>query len=184
MTKTISKAPFASRVAIVSDTHGFLSPDVLAAVQGCDLVIHAGDIGNKGVLDQLHSATQTVHAVYGNNDLPDLWASEEFDIASALPRVVELDLPGGKLVVEHGHVHGFHAPEHEKLRKAHPGAKMIVYGHTHKRVVDQSENPWVVNPGAAGNVRTNGGPSCLVLHASEESWEIEIFKFQSQVQLT
>jgi hypothetical protein len=57
---------------------------------------------------------------------------------------------------------------------------MIVYGHTHKRITDQSAEPWVVNPGAAGNVRTKGGPSCLILHASENSWELETIVFADE----
>ena len=44
--------------------------------------------------------------------------------------------------------------------------------------MDQEAEPWVVNPGASGKVRTHGGPSCLVLHASEDIWEIEAVLFE------
>ncbi len=64
------------------------------------------------------------------------------------------DLPGGKITIEHGHTHGAHQPCHDSLRKAHADAKVIIYGHTHKQVIDKSNNPWVVNPGAAGNTRS------------------------------
>lgn len=166
-----------ARVAIVSDTHAFLSPEVATVVDGCSIVVHAGDIGSKEVLERLHAGTATVIAVCGNNDLQHLWAADEADVVNQLPRVAELQLPGGILVVEHGHAHGFSAPDHAKLRRAHPQAKIIIYGHTHKRVIDKSATPWVVNPGAAGQTRNHGGPSCLVLHASHRAWEFEAFQF-------
>lgn len=165
------------RVAIVSDTHGYLYPEVLAVVESCDAAVHAGDIGGRRVLDLLESATGAVHAVRGNNDVPGLWAGDELDVLNTLPRVAELRLPGGSLVVEHGHIHGQNSPDHGKLRAAHPGARLVVYGHTHKLVIDRAESPWVVNPGAAGRIRNQGGASCIVLHASPFSWDFETFKF-------
>jgi predicted phosphodiesterase len=83
--------------------------------------------------------------------------------------------------VEHGHTHGHQQPSHESLRKTHPNARVIVYGHTHKQVCDKDETPWVINPGAAGATRTRGGPSCLVLTASDEQeWSIEALRFSEQ----
>ena len=165
------------RVAIVSDTHGFLCPDVLTVVERCDMAVHAGDIGSAGVLELLGSGTGNAHAVRGNNDVPGLWSGDELGVVKALPRTLEIELPGGVLAVEHGHVHGPIAPDHDQLRAAHPGARVVVYGQTHKLILDCSQNPWVVNPGAAGRIRNHGGPSCLVLHASQVSWEIEEFRF-------
>lgn len=165
------------RVALVSDTHGYICPEVLSVVGTCDMVVHAGDICGGHILKSLHEHSGNVIAVVGNNDLPALWAEEEQDTVRALPRTAELALPGGILAVEHGHEHGWASPDHEKLRAAHPGARMIVYGHTHQRVFDQRATPWVINPGAAGDTRTNGGPSCLVLHAGNDAWEIEPFRF-------
>jgi putative phosphoesterase len=167
----------ARRVAIVSDTHSFLSPDVLAIVDTCDIAVHAGDIGGKEILDALQSCTGHVLAVRGNNDVERSWATDDAAVVNALPQVAELQLPGGIMVVEHGHRHGRQSPDHEKLRNSHPQAKLIVYGHTHKKIIDQKDTPWVVNPGAAGKTRNHGGPSCLVLHASDQSWTLERFRF-------
>ncbi|MFP6681372.1 MAG: metallophosphoesterase family protein [Gammaproteobacteria bacterium] len=177
MTTSGRENQISERIAIVSDTHAQISPDVLAVVESCSMVVHAGDICGKNVLDLLHASSKVVVAVRGNNDVQDLWANNEADTVNALPRVAELQLPGGKLVVEHGHLHGMISPDHNKLRMAHPQANMIVYGHTHKRIIDKSASPWVVNPGAAGNVRNGGGPCCLVLEASEQSWAIKEFQF-------
>jgi putative phosphoesterase len=164
-------------VAIVSDTHAYLDRKIISVVETCDIAVHAGDIGNKEVLDLLHGATGHVLAVCGNNDAEYLWATAEANVVKALPRVAELALPGGTLAVEHGHVHGMSKPDHDKLRRAHKTARVVVYGHTHLQVIDRSEDPWVINPGAAGATRNHGGPSCLVLHASQQAWEIEAFRF-------
>jgi putative phosphoesterase len=168
------------RVAIVSDTHGQICPDVEAVVARCDVAVHAGDIGSSKVLDRLRSSAGRVVAVRGNNDVPGLWAGDELEVLDTVPRVAELQLPGGKLLVEHGHIHGPTSPDLGKLRAAPPGARAIVYGHTHRQLVDRTADPWVLNPGAAGRIRNHGGPSCLVLHAREDSWDVEVFKFPGE----
>lgn len=165
------------RVALLSDTHGHVCPNVLEVVGTCDVAVHAGDIGSAAVLRRLREVTGGVHAVRGNNDVPGLWAGDELEVLGAVPRVAELALPGGLLVVEHGHVHGQMSPDPGRLRAAHPGARAIVYGHTHKLLVDRTSAPWVLNPGAAGRIRNRGGPSCLVLTAGEDSWQVEAFRF-------
>lgn len=166
------------RVAILSDTHGHVCPNVLRVVQTCNMAVHAGDIGSSRVLDVLQAVTGSVIAVRGNNDVPGLWANEELDVLATLPRVAQVLLPGGALAIEHGHVHGHMSPDLAELRAAHPDARVIVYGHTHKLLVDRDDEPWVLNPGAAGRIRNRGGPSCLVLTAGPDSWRIEDFKFR------
>src|SRR5215468_3130625 len=61
------------RVGLIADTHGLLRPEAIAALAGSDLVIHAGDIGDPGVLERL-AAVAPVTAVRGNNDTGG-WAS-------------------------------------------------------------------------------------------------------------
>ena len=165
------------RVAIISDTHSYLSPHIIKLIKQCDIAIHAGDIGCKAILDSMQPKSGKIVVVCGNNDHTYTWAEDETHVVEKIPQIDEIDLPGGKLAVEHGHVHGMHKPSHEKLRKAHPHAKAIVYGHTHIQVLDDSETPWVLNPGAAGKTRNQGGPSCLILEASPKEWKIEKFKF-------
>jgi putative phosphoesterase len=163
-------------VGILSDSHGFLDPRIAEIVNQCDHIVHAGDIFNAHVLQQLKPKKELV-VVAGNNDYPGLWNPEETDIVTALPLTAKLNLPGGIVFVEHGHRLGNH-PEHEQLRNDHPEAHLVVYGHTHHRIIDQNAEPWVVNPGASGRVRTHGGPSCLLLHASEDEWTIDTFLFE------
>jgi putative phosphoesterase len=162
-------------VGILSDSHGYLDLRIEETVNQCDYIVHAGDIFNAQVLQQLQPKRELV-AVAGNNDYPAFWKAEEAEVVSALPSTSRLELPGGLLIVEHGHRLG-NQPEHEQLRCDHAEARLVVYGHTHHRVVDQSAEPWVINPGASGRVRTHGGPSCLILNASESEWTIETVLF-------
>ncbi|RDH81131.1 MAG: YfcE family phosphodiesterase [endosymbiont of Galathealinum brachiosum] len=169
------------RVAIVSDTHSVISPDILNAIKSCDQIIHAGDICGAHILDQLKAICPNVTAVTGNNDVASLWAENEKSVVNSLPAIAEIDLPGGIVAIEHGHKHGMHQPDHTSLRMSHPHAKVIVYGHTHTMLVDDETNPWVINPGAAGATRTRGGPSCLILTASEDcDWNIEMIRFEEE----
>jgi putative phosphoesterase len=163
-------------VGILSDSHGYLDPGIKDTVNQCDYIVHAGDIFNANILEQLQPKKELI-AVAGNNDFPAFWDASEEDVVKSLPKNNKLELPGGLLVVEHGHRLG-NMPDHDDFRVDHADARLIVYGHTHRRVVDQKEYPWVVNPGASGKVRTHGGPSCLILHAGEDEWKIDTVLFK------
>ena len=168
------------KIAIISDTHGHIDENIINIISGCDRVIHAGDICGAHVLEQLRQVCPEVTAVAGNNDASGLWPVEETHVVVALPQQTEISLPGGIIAIEHGHRHGMHSPCHESLRHSHPGARVIVYGHTHSMVIDDEKQPWVVNPGAAGRTRTRGGPSCLVLTINGEDWDIESTRFKME----
>jgi hypothetical protein len=164
-------------VAIISDTHAYLHPHIERIIRQCDIAIHAGDICDADILDAMHPRSGQVIAVRGNNDHEQLWPADQAERLKALPDVARLELPGGIVKIEHGHVHDMQKPAHEDLRKAHPEARLVVYGHTHGKVIDDYSTPWVVNPGAAGSTRTRGGSSCLVLTAVRELWTLESFRF-------
>ena len=170
------------KVAIISDTHSVISPDIINVIKSCDQIIHAGDICGAHVLEQLHELSSNVTAVTGNNDVESLWHESEKAVVNALPAIAEIELPGGTVAIEHGHKHGMHRPDHASLRASHPHAKLIVYGHTHTMLIDDAQKPWVINPGAAGATRTRGGPSCLILTASADlEWHIEMIRFEDEV---
>lgn len=161
------------RIGVISDTHGFLDARIMEIIGRCDLAVHAGDIGNAGVLEQLRPRREQILAVRGNNDTPQKWPRTDAAVLDGLPDEVAVDLPGGCLVVVHGHRNGPPRRRHAKLRTRYPDARVIVYGHSHRLVCDQDQRPWVLNPGAAGRSRTFGGPSCLVLHVRATRWRVE-----------
>jgi putative phosphoesterase len=164
------------RVAIVSDTHGVLDPRIAELAADCDVAVHGGDIGNAAVLGALAPRSGRVLAVLGNNDVAHKWPAADQHLLDALPLEVVEDLPGGRLVVVHGH----RTPaknRHARLRARYADARAIVYGHSHRLVADQNAEPWVLNPGAAGRERTFGGPSCMVLAADHAHWSLAVHRF-------
>lgn len=162
-------------VAVISDTHAHLDSRIADIVRECDIAVHAGDICGAEILSEMQPKTGKVYAVTGNND-PYCHVSKK-----SLPEVISFDVHGAQITVEHGHIHGMQQPSHEALREAHPDSKLIIYGHTHKNLIDKEEMPWIINPGAAGKTRTHGGPSCLVIKCSDlDEWEIINHKFSEE----
>jgi putative phosphoesterase len=162
-----------TKVLLLADTHGVLDPRVAELAPSCDWVVHASDIGGAGILAALRPSGGRVLAVRGNNDVPAKWDGAEHDTLEAIPWQQRLALPGGALVVVHGDRIHPARQRHARLRRAYPDARVVVYGHTHRRVCDLEAEPWVLNPGAAGRARTFGGPSCLILTAGSGGWQVE-----------
>lgn len=164
-------------VLLLSDTHGELHPEIMAMAEGVDLVVHAGDIGHPDVLDALAGRARLVIAVRGNNDTPNHWPESAQHELMQLEPTQQLPLPGGVLVVEHGHRVNPVPQRHRLLRQKYPDARMVLYGHSHRQIVDNESRPWVVNPGAAGRSRTYGGSGCILLHACQRRWRLMPFQF-------
>lgn len=123
-------------IGLISDTHGLVRPSVFDAFSGAELILHAGDVG-AGVLEEL-GAIAPVLAVMGNTDPPG-----SPGLAERIDRTIE----SVRVHVSHGHEIG--SPRPDKLLAAYD-ADVIVYGHTHRQLVHQSDGRWIINPGAAG----------------------------------
>ena len=163
-------------IAIISDTHGYLDPQIAAKIRQCDIAIHAGDVGNAQVMESIQPKSGQVYLVRGNNDVAAKWPNEQRDRLHELQEYLTLEVPGGSIAVIHGHKQNPVAARHALLRKRYPFARAIVYGHSHRLCIDQEEIPWVLNPGAAGKARTYGGPSCIILHVSHNSWHLDTIR--------
>lgn len=160
-------------IGIISDTHSHLDARIIAVLKACDYAVHAGDVCGQNVIASMQPKTGEVFVVAGNNDLYCHDGAE-------LPDTLNVELPYGTVSVEHGHMHGNRQPCHDSMRNTYSGSRVVVYGHTHLQVVDKASVPWVINPGAAGATRNNGGPSCLVLHCNQDHWEIETYRFGNE----
>jgi len=118
-----------------------------------DHILHGGDVGEWGVVLELQSVAP-VTAVYGNTD--------DLELRSQLPQVAEIELDGFGIVVTHGDQLG--SPTPAKLHEAFPRAEIIVYGHTHKPLLELVDKTvTVMNPGGAGAPRFGLLPSVGIL---------------------
>lgn len=141
------------RIGVISDTHGLLRPEVFDAFEQVDHILHGGDVGKPQVLIELQ-ALAPVTAVYGNTDGSEL--------RSALPQVARIQLEGFDVVVTHGDQLG--SPTPANLHAAFPEAEIIVFGHTHKPVLELVDRTvTVMNPGAAGPARFGVPPSVGIM---------------------
>ena len=141
------------RLGVISDTHGLLRPEVFDVFKNVDHILHAGDLGKPEILIELE-ALAPVTAVYGNADGPELRAR--------LPQVAEIELDDFAVVVTHGDQLGHPTPA--ALHAAFPRADIIVYGHTHKPLLQLVERTvTVMNPGGAGHPRFGIPPSVGIM---------------------
>ena len=137
-----------------------MRPEALAALDGVDVILHAGDVGARSVLRELERIAP-VHAVSGNVDGFEL----------ALPPNLRLSLGGLDVLVTHGHELG--SPRPDSLVQRYR-ADVIVYGHTHKPLIQQVGATLVINPGAAGPRRFNLHPSVAILVTEQRPPHVEL----------
>lgn len=155
MSSEIDAAP-PHLIGLVSDTHGLVRAELHSALEGVELILHAGDVGGDDVLDEL-ATIAPVEAVYGNTDAPG-----RPRLAQAIVRTVG----GVRIHVSHGHELG--SPTPARLLAAYPH-EVLVYGHTHRPLITRAEGRLVVNPGAAGPRRFDIEPSVALLTIVGES---------------
>ena len=118
------------RVDIISDTHGYLAPELLRAIEGCDLLIHAGDITSESNYAELEVSVPVLRAVLGNND-------GYYNYGPDVPRVNEFTYEGVRFSVAH---------YAEDLPLA--SSNVAVCGHTHRPRIDRVHGCLVINPGS------------------------------------
>jgi len=141
------------RLGVISDTHGLLRPSVLGVFSAVDHILHAGDVGDERILLELE-ALAPVTAVYGNTD--------GFAIRRRCTQVAQLELDGLYVTVTHGDQFG--TPTPAALHAEFPDADVIVYGHTHRPLLELLDKTvTVMNPGAAGPRRFDIVPSVGIM---------------------
>ena len=141
------------RIGLISDTHGLLRPESLAALAGCAHIVHAGDIGGAAVLDALDglAALAPVAAVRGNNDT-DAWAAR-------LPATASL-------VIGPVTIHVVHDIADLDLDPGAAAVRVVVSGHSHKPSITERDGVLFVNPGSAGPRRFRLPVSVALLEIS------------------
>lgn len=131
----------ATRLVVVADTHSHPHADAyrLIAEQQPDAILHAGDIGELGVLDDLARIAQ-VFAIRGNIDTT----------AADLPDVLVLDHPAVRMMIAHIGVYGPKLRAEVAARARDEGARLVVCGHSHVPFIGLDRGLYVFNPGSIG----------------------------------
>lgn len=126
--------PPGTRIGVISDTHGLLRPEAVAALRGSRLIVHAGDVGRPEVLEGLRALAPTV-AVRGNIDTQE-WAA-------TLPATEVVE--AGKLLLWL-----LHDIAELDLDPVAAQFAAVIYGHSHKPSIEWREGVLYLNPGSAG----------------------------------
>ena len=143
------------KVGVISDTHGLLRPEALAALQGCERIIHTGDIGNPDILEQL-KVIAPLHVVRGNNDLNAPWADQIAD------RLL-LDLNGWQTLLVHDRA--------DVPATLDAGVRLVITGHSHKPCIEWRGDRLYLNPGSAGPRRFKLPVTLALLEVQEGAIE-------------
>ena len=149
-------------VGVISDTHGLLRPEALAALQGSDLIVHAGDVGAPGILERLRTLAPT-WAVRGNVDTQP-WAT-------ALPATDVVAAGALQLYV-------LHDLASLDLDPAAAGIAAVISGHSHRPAAEVLDGVLYLNPGSAGPRRFTLPISLARLHVSGTRLRHEIIELQ------
>jgi uncharacterized protein len=149
-------------IGVISDTHGLLRPEALAALRGSDYIIHAGDIGDSHILDKL-AAIAPLTAVRGNVDHGD-WAPK-------IPTTNVLEIGEVSIYV-------LHSLQELDLKPEAANFAAVVYGHSHVPKQQLRNGVLYFNPGSAGPKRFKLPVSVGRLLLSDGKVESEIVKLE------
>ncbi len=138
-------------IGVISDTHGLLRPEIESQLAGCDRILHAGDIGDRGVLERLERVAPVV-AVRGNMDYGS-WFNR-------LPINEMIEIDGIFFYL-------LHDLYHLDLDPSAAGIQVVVSGHTHQSKLFQKDGVIYLNPGSAGHRRRDYPVSMAVIHIQD-----------------
>ncbi len=139
------------RIAVVSDTHGLLRPEIFPDLAKVDHILHAGDVGDPAILDALRQIAP-VTAIRGNIDRSGPCA--------ALPATEALELGGCLLYL-------LHNLDDLDINPATAGIGVVISGHTHKAAITQRDGVLYVNPGSIGPRRFSLPITFALLHLDD-----------------
>lgn len=141
-------------VAVLSDTHGLLRPEVMEIITGCDLIIHGGDINRKEIIEELEKIAP-VYVVRGNNDKE--WAEY-------IPQ--HLDIRIGECL--------FHVVHNRKfIPQDISSYDGIIFGHSHKYLCKKEDGIVWLNPGSCGKRRFDQEITLAMMYVDGKSIRVE-----------
>ena len=145
------------KIAVLSDTHNVLRPEVIEIIKGSDAVIHGGDINSQDILDEIKSAMKhnaPLFVVRGNNDKE--WAEN-------LPVSLNFELCGLKFFLTHNRKD---IPQDVK-------ADIIIFGYSHKYYEENINGQLWLNPGGCGRKRFSLPLTMAIMNVNDNGYSIE-----------
>lgn len=136
------------KIGVLSDTHGLLRPEVLSALEGCEAILHGGDINRQEILDAL-SKIAPVRVVRGNNDKE--WAEH-------IPMCLDFELAGLRVYMTH---------KKKDLPADLSAWDLVICGHSHRYEESRVGNTLLLNPGSCGPRRFNQAITLAVLEVGD-----------------
>ncbi len=144
-------------IGLISDTHGLLRPEAVRALEGAELIIHAGDVGKPEILEELKTLAPVI-AVRGNVDI-ESWAS-------ALPETEVVETSAAAIYV-------LHDVKALDLNPAAAGFHIVVSGHSHQPGSSEHDGVLYINSGSAGPPRFQLPVTLARLDLSQTPWKVD-----------
>ena len=142
------------KLAILSDTHGLLRPEVVEHLKTADAILHGGDINKQAVVDELRQYAP-LYIVRGNNDWG--WAED-------IPHDLTVTLDGVTFCMVHNR---------KELPLNLAGVDVVVFGHSHKYVEEEKEGILWLNPGSCGPRRLHQEITMMMAELTDGKIHVE-----------
>ncbi len=142
------------KIAILSDTHGLLRPEVVEYLKTADAVLHGGDINRQAIVDELRQYAP-LYVVRGNNDKD--WAEE-------IPHDLTITLGGMAFYMVHNK---------KEVPEDLTGVDVVVFGHSHKYMQEQRDGLLWLNPGSCGPRRFHQEITMMMAEVSDGKIQVE-----------
>ena len=155
------------RVGVISDTHGYLDDRALALLQGVDHLLHAGDIGDDGLIREL-ACLAPMTVVRGNVDRDGP--------AAEYPEEQVVELAGRRIYLTHQVKLPRRTDDPQLARFRDSGYDIVVFGHSHIAYQQWWERVLLFNPGAAGKRRFKVVPSVGILYLESDEVRAEVLE--------
>ena len=145
------------KIGIISDTHDLLRAEVIGQLQGCEVILHAGDLTSRRILDRLQNIAPVL-AARGNCDYGDS------ELAEKLPLRKEAELAGKKILIVH---------RSADIPRDVNKYDLVVYGHSHTYSEEREGSVLYLNPGSCGPGRSGKPVTMATADLSPEGIRVE-----------
>ena len=150
------------KIAILSDTHGLLRPEVVDHLRTADAILHGGDINKQSIVDQLEQYAP-LYVVRGNNDKE--WAED-------IPHDLTVTLDGVTFYMVHNK---------KEIPSDLSGVNVVVFGHSHKYVQEEKDGILWLNPGSCGPRRFHQEITMMMAEVRDGALQVEKISIPHEV---